>query len=40
MINPTFCHRLVGYVEEEACSTYIKIIDGIETAPEGSELAA
>ena len=36
----TYCHRLVGYVEEEACSTYTKIIGGIEAAPEGSELAA
>jgi len=39
MISPQFCHRFVGYVEEEACSTYTKIIDAIETAPEGSELA-
>lgn len=39
MISPKFCHRFVGYVEEEACSTYTKIIDAIETAPEGSELA-
>lgn len=39
-ISPSFCHRFVGYVEEEACSTYTKIIKAIETAPEGSELAA
>lgn len=39
MMSPKFCHRFVGYVEEEACSTYTKIIDAIETAPEGSELA-
>ena len=32
--------RFVGYVEEEACSTYTKIIDAIEKAPEGSELAS
>ena len=38
--SPRFCHRLVGYVEEEACSTYTKIIKAIESAPEGSELAA
>lgn len=38
-ISPKFCHRLVGYVEEEACSTYTKIIKAIESAPEGSELA-
>ena len=40
ILSPKFCHRLVGYVEEEACSTYTKIIKAIETAPEGSELAA
>jgi hypothetical protein len=38
-ISPKFCHRFVGYVEEEACSTYTKIINAIEKAPEGSELA-
>lgn len=38
-IRPEYCHRLVGYVEEEACSTYTKIIKGIEEAPAGSELA-
>lgn len=40
IISPNFCHRFVGYVEEEACSTYTKIIDAIEKAPEGSELAS
>eukprot|EP00934_Nitzschia_sp_Nitz4_P003438 Nitzschia sp. Nitz4//scaffold308_size21609//3580//5124//NITZ4_008601-RA/size21609-augustus-gene-0.41-mRNA-1//1//CDS//3329547149//3428//frame0 len=39
IISPAFCHRFVGYVEEEACSTYTKIIKAIEIAPEGSELA-
>lgn len=39
MISPKFCHRFVGYVEEEACSTYTKIIKAIEEAPEDSELA-
>ena len=39
-ISPAFCHRFVGYIEEEACSTYTKIIAAIESAPEGSELAA
>lgn len=39
IISPKFCHRFVGYVEEEACATYTKIIQGIEEAPEGSELA-
>jgi demethoxyubiquinone hydroxylase (CLK1/Coq7/Cat5 family) len=40
MISPKFCHRFVGYVEEEACATYTKIIHAIEEAPEGSELVA
>jgi hypothetical protein len=39
ILSPNFCHRFVGYVEEEACSTYTKIIGAIEDAPEGSELA-
>jgi hypothetical protein len=38
-ISPKFCHRFVGYIEEEACRTYTKIIEVIEEAPEGSELA-
>lgn len=40
IISPKFCHRFVGYVEEEACSTYTKIIKAIEIAPEGSELGS
>ena len=36
IMPPKFCHRFVGYVEEEACLTYTKIIDAIE----GSELAS
>mmetsp|Transcript_3692 Transcript_3692/g.8170 ORF Transcript_3692/g.8170 Transcript_3692/m.8170 type:complete len:482 (+) Transcript_3692:122-1567(+) len=39
MISPAFCHRFVGYIEEEACATYTKIIKAIEEAPEGSDLA-
>lgn len=39
MISPKFCHRFVGYVEEEACSTYTKIIKAIEEAPDGTDLA-
>jgi len=39
-ISPKFCHAFVGYVEEEACSTYTKIIKAIEEAPEGNELGA
>jgi Alternative oxidase len=37
--SPRFCHSFVGYVEEEACATYTKIVKTIEAAPEGSELA-
>jgi hypothetical protein len=37
--SPKFCHRFVGYIEEEACTTYTKIVNAIEEAPEGSELA-
>ena len=40
LISPKFCHRFVGFVEEEAVATYTKIIEGIETAPEGTELAS
>jgi len=39
IMSPTFCHRFVGYVEEEACSTYTKIIQAIEDAPDGTDLA-
>lgn len=39
VISPKFCHRFVGYVEEEACDTYTKIIKSIETAEEGNPLA-
>mmetsp|Transcript_6702 Transcript_6702/g.18721 ORF Transcript_6702/g.18721 Transcript_6702/m.18721 type:complete len:429 (+) Transcript_6702:74-1360(+) len=38
--SPAFCHRFVGYIEEEACHTYTKIIAAIEEAPEGSDLSA
>eukprot|EP00535_Pseudo-nitzschia_heimii_P011028 CAMPEP_0197198158 /NCGR_PEP_ID=MMETSP1423-20130617/33230_1 /TAXON_ID=476441 /ORGANISM="Pseudo-nitzschia heimii, Strain UNC1101" /LENGTH=477 /DNA_ID=CAMNT_0042651987 /DNA_START=112 /DNA_END=1545 /DNA_ORIENTATION=+ len=38
--SPTFCHRFVGYIEEEACHTYTTIVGAIEEAPFGSELAA
>lgn len=37
--SPAFCHRFVGYIEEEAVVTYTKIIKAIEEAEEGSELA-
>lgn len=40
VVSPQFCHRFVGYVEEEACSTYTKIVKAIEKAPEGSDLAS
>ena len=39
-LSPNFSHRFVGYVEEEACSTYTKIIQAIEDAPAGNDLAA
>jgi hypothetical protein len=39
VLSPKFSHRFVGYIEEEACVTYTKIIETIESAPEGSELA-
>lgn len=39
IVSPKFCHSFVGYVEEEACATYTKIIKAIEEAPEGSEMA-
>jgi Alternative oxidase len=38
--SPKFCHRFVGYVEEEACATYTKIIGAVESAEEGTELAS
>jgi len=38
-VSPQFCHRFVGYVEEEACSTYTKIVKAIEEAPPGSDLS-
>jgi len=38
-LNPAYCHRFVGYIEEEACSTYTKIIQGLLEAPPGSDLA-
>lgn len=36
---PNFCHRFVGYIEEEACHTYTTIIKEIETAPEARDLS-
>lgn len=40
LISPKFAHKFVGYIEEEACATYTKIIKAIEEAPEESDLAA
>jgi demethoxyubiquinone hydroxylase (CLK1/Coq7/Cat5 family) len=40
MISPKWCHRFVGYIEEEACHTYTTILDEMADAPAGSELAA
>lgn len=38
IISPKFCHRFVGYIEEEAVTTYTKIIAEIEKSPDDSEL--
>jgi len=38
-VAPNFCHRFVGYVEEEACHTYTTIIKEIETAPESRDVS-
>jgi hypothetical protein len=38
-VSPKLCHRFVGYIEEEACATYTKILETIESAPEGTDLA-
>ena len=38
-IAPDFCHRFVGYVEEEACHTYTVIIKEIETSPESRDVS-
>lgn len=39
IINPNWCHRFIGYIEEEACSTYTKILIEMDQAPASSELA-
>jgi hypothetical protein len=39
MINPAWCHRFVGYVKEEACHTYNRILREMEDAPQGSKPA-
>jgi len=31
LINPKFCHRFVGYLEEEAVKTYSKMLEDIES---------
>ena len=36
---PDFCHRFVGYIEEEACHTYTTIIDEIENCEDDNPLA-
>lgn len=38
IIHPAWCHRFVGYVEEEACHTYTTILSEMEDAPEFSDL--
>ena len=39
IINPNWCHRFIGYIEEEAYHTYTKILDKMDRDPRGSELA-
>lgn len=31
MISPRFCHRFVGYLEEEAVKTYTLCLDAIDS---------
>mmetsp|Transcript_34696 Transcript_34696/g.73133 ORF Transcript_34696/g.73133 Transcript_34696/m.73133 type:complete len:496 (+) Transcript_34696:122-1609(+) len=38
IINPNWCHRFIGYIEEEAVHTYTKILKEFDNAEEGSEL--
>jgi hypothetical protein len=38
-VAPHFCHRFVGYIEEEACHTYTVIIREVENAPESRDLS-
>lgn len=33
LCSPRFCHRFVGYLEEEAVKTYTKCIDDIDNGP-------
>jgi hypothetical protein len=37
--SPDFCHRFVGYVEEEACHTYTDIINVIESSTEAQDVS-
>lgn len=30
LINPRFCHKFVGYLEEEACKTYTTLLSEID----------
>ena len=34
LLTPTFCHRFVGYLEEEAVKTYTAMLEDIDN-PEG-----
>ena len=40
MISPSLCNRFVGYIQDEARHTYTMIIEEMENAPGGSELAS
>mmetsp|Transcript_13126 Transcript_13126/g.22176 ORF Transcript_13126/g.22176 Transcript_13126/m.22176 type:complete len:104 (+) Transcript_13126:567-878(+) len=31
LVSPSFCHRLVGYLEEEAVTTYSKCLEAIDS---------
>ena len=37
LVSPTFCHRLVGYLEEEAVVTYTKMLQDIDAGGELKE---
>ena len=35
IVSPVFCHRLVGYLEEQAVKTYTKVLEEIDN-PDGA----
>ena len=38
ILNPTWCHRFIGYIEEEAVHAYTKILKAMAEAEPGSDL--